>query len=310
MKCGSCGEVFSDGPQCGSCKKHFDFSCAGISEGGYRKLGPERRSAWRCPQCKATASSPNPTAISPTPANMDSIMRELREIKEQLAGLPGLVQDVKRIKVELTELKESVQYTSATLDDHASRLSALENNIGQLSDLNDKLTDSQREVDKLRSELATKEQWVRLNNIEIKGVPLKKEENLFSIVDSLGKVTGYNVPKCQINYISRVPVFNSKEKVIIVSFLNRYVKEEFVAAARAKRSITQEDIGYPENKQRIYINDHLTPESKMLLTRTKVKAKEKNYLYAWVKYGKIHVRKNDTSPVLIIARDGDLNKIS
>ncbi|KAL4719363.1 hypothetical protein ACJJTC_019492 [Scirpophaga incertulas] len=166
------------------------------------------------------------------------------------------------------------------------------------------------DINKFSTEMALKEQRSRLNNVEVKGVPLKTGENLFSIAEALTKAVGYSFPKTQINYIARVPIHNSKEKLIIITFINRYIKEEFLGAARAKKILTADDIGFRGNRQRVFVNDHLTQESKNVLTKTKAVAKEKNYSYVWVKHCKIHVGKNDTSRVVIVSTVNDLNKIA
>lgn len=95
-----------------------------------------------------------------------------------------------------------------------------------------------------------------------------------------------------------------------MSFTNRYVKEEFVAAARAYKTLSASEIGFQDSQQRVFVNDHLTAESKNLLTKTKAIAKAKDFSYVWVKFGKIHVRKNDTSSIIIITKDSDLNKVA
>ncbi|KAL4720002.1 hypothetical protein ACJJTC_002382 [Scirpophaga incertulas] len=159
------------------------------------------------------------------------------------------------------------------------------------------------------SHLDKTEQWARLNNVEIKGVPSKKNENLFSILERMTKATDFAFSKLQVNYIARVPTHNSKNKHIVVSFINRYVKEEFVSAARSKKYITLADLDLGDSSTRVFVNDHLTAENKKLLNTVKSVAKEKNFAYVWVKYSKIHVRKNDTSPVMVIAKESDLNRI-
>lgn len=113
-------------------------------------------------------------------------------------------------------------------------------------------------------------------------------------MDIIGVKVGYRIPKAQINYISRVASFNSKEKSIIVSFINRYVKEDFIASARVLKTLKAQDLGYQDSPQQIYFNDHLNAESKLLLNKTRERAKTNNFNYVWVKFGKIHVRKNDT----------------
>ncbi|CAG9137815.1 unnamed protein product [Plutella xylostella] len=167
----------------------------------------------------------------------------------------------------------------------------------------------QSSVDSLQLEQNDKDQWSRLNNVEIKGVPIKNNENLFKIVESLGEHIGLPVLKSQINFVTRVPAYNSKEKSILIGFLNRYTKEDFVAAGRAKKELKACDVGYSSCDHRIFFNDHLSPGNKRILTRVKDLARVKNYRYVWVKHAKIHVRKNDGSPATIVKSIDDLNKL-
>ncbi|VVC97563.1 unnamed protein product [Leptidea sinapis] len=64
MKCDMCKNEVNDGVQCAGCKRNLDYSCAGISETGYRKLGPERRAVWKCPQCKLLRTYPEEKSIT------------------------------------------------------------------------------------------------------------------------------------------------------------------------------------------------------------------------------------------------------
>lgn len=220
-----------------------------------------------------------------------------------------LVEDIRSIKTELTELKTSCDYSSDKLDEFSSRLVPVKTKASELERLQETVNLLKADLLKTQLELASNEQRSRLNNVEIKGVPLKKDENLFSIVDAISSKIKYSCPKTQINYISRVPIYNSKEKLIIVSFLNRYIKEEFIAAARADKELSTSDIGFHGSPQRVYVNDHLSVESKKLLSKVKIIAKDKNYAYIWVKHVKIHVRKTTETKPFIIRRDADLNKI-
>lgn len=68
-------------------------------------------------------------------------------------------------------------------------------------------------------------------------------------------------------------------------------------------------MGYEGITQIVFVNDHLTPYKKLLST-TKVVLKPKGYLYIWVKFGKIHVRKDDSSKIIILNMENDLNKLS
>ncbi|XP_045452189.1 uncharacterized protein LOC123661246 [Melitaea cinxia] len=310
MKCDNCNANFTDGVFCNGCKRNMDFSCASISEAGYRKLGPERRASWRCPTCKLASVSPKSTKAPEVavvePVTMEMVLSEIRCIKTQLSKLPELLEDVKSIKNEIIELKAACDFNSAKLENLDARVVDIENKVLhiQQSDLN-----YSNDIALLKRDNINREQWSRMNNVEIKGVPLKTAENLFNIVECIAKVVDYTFPRTQVNYIARVPTHGSKQKSIIVSFINRYIKEEFVAACRARKHITAKDIGFLEDNQLIYINDHLIPEFKKLLTKVKELTKQKGYQYVWVKFCKIHIRRNDKSPVQIISKEADLNKI-
>lgn len=304
-KCALCESDFNDGVQCTVCLKNIDFACAGITEVGYRKLGPERRGNWKCNPCKT--SSPSPTSSNVT---LEAIMNELRGMKQQLLCLPALVQDIRSIKEEVSELKISSQFISDKVDDLSQRLKSAEEKIKALENNQEELATYRNKLSAIETDVVSAERRVRLNNIEIKGVPLKKDEDLYSVVDKISLAVGYSFPKSQINYIARVPIRNSAEKSIVVSFINRYVKEEFVSAARNRKDLAASTIGFSNATMKIFVNDHLTPEHKILLTKAKTLARTNNYSFIWVKHGKIHMRKGTDSKVFIINSEKDLNRIA
>lgn len=65
-KCVSCGEVVGHGPECSLCKNIYHFSCAGITERGFNRLGVGRRS-WSCSPCRDdnTVHTPCPSPMVP-----------------------------------------------------------------------------------------------------------------------------------------------------------------------------------------------------------------------------------------------------
>ncbi|XP_049884917.1 uncharacterized protein LOC126379942 [Pectinophora gossypiella] len=323
--CSTCNQAFNDGVTCGECSKNFGFCCAPITEGNYRKLGPDRRSQWRCGQCKISAvsnygvSTPaprparasgsdnavksNPTASSDSDAVKDSlsaILLEIRDIKRQLVDLPSLVQEVKNIKVQIGELQSSCEFSHEGLIEQDKKITDLEIKVSEIQALKTALDMTSEELAVIKSDLADRDQRSRLNNIEVKGIPVKNSENLFGILEAICVTIGYDIPKTQINYIARVPVQNSNDKSIIINLNNRYIKEDFVAAARRHKSLSTSAIAGVGGNHPVYINDHLTPVNKRLLTKAKTICKDKGYEYVWVKHCKIHARKNDTSKIIVI----------
>ncbi|CAG5055765.1 unnamed protein product [Parnassius apollo] len=296
-----------DGVQCTLCLKQYDFPCAGITEIGFRKLGDR----------KATCPVPGRSNFC-TPSDLDGIRGELRGLSEQMSSLPKLLDSVKNIqadlaylktiKCELSVVKDLLDYVHASVDTLITRIAEVDCEIQTLQKNKEDVTRLEQRLQKLEAVFNDGEQRSRLNNIEIKGVPITDTENLFTILSKIATKIDFNISDNNINYIARVPSRNDKNnKSIIVSLHNRYLRDNFVAAARKCKSLTPLDIGL-NGTNRIFINDHLTVKNKLLLNKTKALAKERDFSYVWVKNCKILVRKN-TSPVHIIKTELDLRKI-
>ncbi|CAH2089711.1 unnamed protein product [Euphydryas editha] len=103
----------------------------------------------------------------------------------------------------------------------------LESRVSKVEKIAQDVPFLQADVAKMYQELEIRDQWVRANNIEIRGIPQKNNENLFEIAKSIGQICKYPIKKEEINYIARIPTrLPNREKSIIISFHNRYTKEE------------------------------------------------------------------------------------
>ncbi|XP_050677273.1 uncharacterized protein LOC126973973 [Leptidea sinapis] len=310
VNCGSCGQEARDCVQCSSCSRHFDYQCSGITEAGYRKLGIERQAAWRCPSCKSGGSAISPRIISgesgllPKPVTLDQVMQELRNIKRTVDSVSNIVAGIESIKSDVSELKTSMGQFTLKFQGLEERIHVIEQAQAEVLKLSDRILT-------MESDLNDKNQWMRLNNVEIKGVPMKDRENLFEIINKIGNKIQYPITKQNINFLARVPSRDGlavRAKPIIVSFLSRYVKEDFVASARSFKKLIAADIDLPGTSP-IFINDHLTVENKILLKKTKKLKEEKNFDFVWVKNCKIFARKNPGSKIITIKSEKDLLKM-
>lgn len=134
-----------------------------------------------------------------------------------------------------------------------------------------------------------KEQWSRSNNVELRGIPFSKTENLFEVLLKLADLCEVELKKEDINFITRVRSRNNNgPKSIVACLTHRYLKENLVAAARTRRGLSALDLGFDNCNDKVYINDHLTESTKLLLNKTKLVAKEKNFQFVWVKKCTIH----------------------
>ncbi|PZC74933.1 hypothetical protein B5X24_HaOG207012 [Helicoverpa armigera] len=316
--CKRCDVQSRDGAMCVSCKAKFDFPCAGITEAGWRRLG-ERKLTWRCQNCKAApVASPQTGNLKTSPANSETIMLELQDLSSKLEALPALMESVKVIQRELAELKtirQEVSEMKLSFESYHREIQALTSKVTDLEDEIESMKKTKEAVVTLQDRIAKlerlqseNEQRSRMNNIEIKGVPMSKDEDLFAIMAKIGEAIDFNVQKEQINYIARVPTRNDKvNKNIICSVHNSYLKNDFITAAKKHKKLHAGDLGF-QGSTRVYINDHLTLENKLLLNKTKVQAAERGFEHVWVRGCKILVRKNSSSPKYCIKTEQDLKK--
>ncbi|XP_064292969.1 uncharacterized protein LOC135310000, partial [Plodia interpunctella] len=298
---------YTDGPVCSICSKQYDFACAGITEYGFRRLG-DRKNSWRCPACK-TGSSLSPAATSPVPSQLDKIQERLNQIVFDLVPLKTLVEDVKAIKLEMGDLRASVEMAHNTIGDFTAAFSSMETRVSNVEKVANEIPTLQAEVNRLKQEMEERDQWARANNVEIRGIPQKKNENLYQIAQKIGELSVFNIKKEDISYIARIPTrVPDAEKPIIITFNNRYIKEDLVASARKSNQLRLNNLGFPTTGQ-FYVNDHLTQKYKILLNKARSAAREKDFRYIWVKHSKIMARKSDTSPIFVIKNEKDLLKI-
>ncbi|XP_037297713.1 uncharacterized protein LOC119190286 [Manduca sexta] len=307
--CGACGDLLTDGVNCTSCCQALHYHCAGITESGFRKLG-DRKLTWRCMKCKQ--SSCNQLPSSPKANNDPQVLSEIRALSSKLAPLKSLTEELKALRSEFAQLKSSVDESNDAIREFNSKINSLEQRVVQIEKLQDQVNLLQVQVDRMEHESNVKDQWARVNNIEIKGIRQDKNEDLFKILSTIGNKIQYPVQNAHVNFITRVPTREKDNiKPIIVCFTNRYVKENFIAAARMASKLNPLTSGHLglTGHNRIFINDHLTTLNKLLLSKAKKIASEKDFQYIWVKYAKIHVRKNDTSPIFVVKSEKDLTKL-
>ncbi|KAH9642413.1 hypothetical protein HF086_007545 [Spodoptera exigua] len=308
-KCGACDAELSDGAHCTSCNQELHFHCAGVTEAGYRRLG-DRKLTWRCSKCKLASTTQPP--LSPRIESESLILKEIRALADKLAPLECLRDEITELRSEFAFLKTSISKTNKELKDFNGKIKVIEARLMHAEKVQEQVGVMQSRLDRLEEENDAKEQWARMNNVEIKGLPQSSNENLFNMLDKIGTNIGYPVSKAQINFVTRVPSRDKDHiKPIIVCFCSRYVKEDFIAAARIARKdtpLTTGLIGLPGN-QRIFVNDHLTLHNKALLSKTKKAAAEMDFRYVWVKHCKIHARKSDTSPIIVLKSEKDLTKL-
>lgn len=167
------------------------------------------------------------------------------------------------------------------------------------------------EVRDLQGRMRNIEQYSRINNIEINGLPTTREENVRELVKDVGAAIGVQVQEADIAAAHRVPSFRrDRDPAMIVQFTNRARRDEWISKYRQKKTLSARDVNQHFPIQRVYINDHLSPENKQILAKLKQRCREIGYSFAWCRDCKFFARKAQGEPLKRINGFEDIVKLT
>lgn len=261
---------------------------------------------------------PSTSSVQSSPTTLDSLdpgMTQLIRNEIRLAIREAITEEIERIKKELSCFEESIMYMNAQFDILQNTVFECKNETKKIKIENENL---QATVKDLESKVLLLEQESYQSNIEIQCLPEYKQENLASTIQQIGKVISFPITEKDIQSCFRVRKQDQKSKkpkAVICKLSNRLQRDNFLAAVlRYNKSHSNEKLntkllGFGDSGSPIYISEHLTKTNRDLHAATRIKAKEKQYKYVWIRSGKIFIRKDDNSPARLITHKECLNSI-
>lgn len=262
----------------------------------------EKRDNWRCVDCRISGQSVSPT--------LSDVLKELKNLRSSFDELKA---DVNIIKTSVGDMTSQLKEVNSRMEKVEGRLDSVEQATTKLESLQRRLDEAKNTIVELTRENNVRDQYSRMNNVEISGIPFQKGENLVSILGTIYTKVGLDL--CDINRIHRVRRFEQKPNepsrppAIIVQFVRQHSKDQLLAAIRTRRGITTADVGLAGPAANVYISDHLIPANKLLLKRARELKQLHGFAYLWVRDCKIFMRKSDSSKIIRISSDKDLLNI-
>lgn len=271
MECQVCKrDVAGDGIECISCDNKCHLLCTDV------KTRQGKKTSYKCTECRAPESP--------------DIFTMLKNIQIQVNKIDGIT-----AQLEAMDNKFTLNYAQVT-----TRVDTLE-----------------KENSVMKLKLMNLEQRSRIDNVELSGVPASKNEDVFQIVIRLAEIIGFPLTAGDILFAHRVPTYVPDCPPNIVAHLrDRRLRADFIkkykeySKAKGNTSPGVKDL-FPQmsNTSRVFLNEHLCPEMKKVLTKTKAIAKKEGYKYVWVDDGRVKVRKAQGGPALIIRTETDLSRL-
>lgn len=308
---------------CGVCKKssseESDVKCTGSCgfvfhpeciKGELEKKVTRQSKEYKCKDCRTTSSQGSAKSTSATVSvlSKDFLLSVMEGFKKEVFSemesfKKEVFSELVAFRSDVNSLSSSLQFISDKMDSSNKLMEQLNSQFKQLKKENEEMKSKylavNTKVSELQDRLRNLEQYTRVNNIEVNGLPVTKEECVKDLVRDLGAAIGVEVQANDVSTAHRVPSFNrDRDQALIIQFTSRARREEWISKYRAKKpALTAQQVNQRFPSQRVYINDHLSPENKQLLSRLKKKCREVGYTFAWCRDSKFFARKSEGDPV-------------
>lgn len=220
---------------------------------------------------------------------------------------------LKELHLSISKLTESIEEVKKSASFMSSQYDLL---LQENKSLKAEVRKTTNELNHLKEEFNNLEQYSRRDCLEIRGVPVQRDEDINALVVNIGRRMGVELKGDDISTSHRLPIMNrgrdpkSRTPSIIVKFVRRDVRDKFFKAKKQLFGVTSRDLGFSRvAEQKIFIAESLTQRNKKLFADCLNAKHDLNFKYIWTSSGKILLRKNDDSPARLISCDRDLVKL-
>jgi hypothetical protein len=302
----------SDIVKCVKCGDLFHYNCAGLDDASKK---PTRKINFRCGKCLGSNSASNSDseefggnlqvlkAISGLKTDLQQMLNlKLGTVEEKISQ--KLEVSLTTIRNDISDIKTTFQESIDTLKNENDALKT------RCKNLEENLVKSSSELHELKSHIRDLQQYSRLNNLEIVGVPLTKNEDVYALLEKVASTI--NVPwlRNEISVAHRLPSSQKdRHPNIVVRFISRSTRAAWLSAAKQKKGLDAVHLSSAFKPTPVYINEHLTSHSKAVLSSAKRMVREQQLAFAWVKEGRVLVRVTADARPRRVSEVGDLERL-
>lgn len=288
LKCDKSVTSQKDGITCNVCSGLFHLACVGV-----RSASNNRK--FKCEGCaKETSSVCSQGSLSERDSSvgvLEAIAAFRKEFEERgdrtILKLDQMQSDINNVVAEMSALKAQYLEIKVQCDGTSKTVEHLESENARLS----------KEVDTLQREVSDLQQHTRKNNIIISGVPRTPSENVYMILEQIARVLDIRFDRYDISVAHRLAFGNDRRPPsIIVNFVSRSVKGEWLRSRRTKGDLTARELHPTFPEDRVYLNEHLTVQTREIFNAARTLKKANKLAGVWTNDGHVMVKKSVNSP--------------
>lgn len=248
----------------------------------------------------------------------DALLELKEEIKHMISSMMATQnEDIRKIYSTLVGIKN----TNTSIESAMANLSA------QNEDLQKKIEQleirSKRDNDYiiiLEDKIEDLQRGSRKSSLELKNVPKmvnESKDDLVNMITTLSDVVKSRIEPRDIKDIYRVQNkrTNTKNSTVIINLGSTLLKTDFMKKVKEynrnqKDKICAKHLGFTsEEYTPIYMSEQLTAKGARLHFLARDLAKSKQYKFCWTSYGIIYVKKDDSSPTIVIKSEAQVHNL-
>lgn len=181
--------------------------------------------------------------------------------------------------------------------DFDKRIDGLETQLSQLkTECTARIDDLSEAVVEVRADLNLASNWIgrveKYQDLIITGVPYSPTENLKTVFRDIAAKLAYDpldVPMVDLKRLAKPPIAAGSAPPILCQFAIRNERNAFYSKYLSLRNLNLEHIGF-NNKNRIFINENLTPQDREIRTAAIKLKKEGRIQQVFSRDGVVHVK--------------------
>ncbi|XP_049871806.1 uncharacterized protein LOC126370826 [Pectinophora gossypiella] len=264
--------------------------------------------------CSSAGTAP-PSIIAPEYREPEPDLST--ELRQFCAEMRQTREEFRAFRQEMLEMRALVSSCDARLTKLEARVVELEQRATGGSEVGhgDVICMLEATVAQLQQDLDDRDQEMLQNDIEISGVPEESGENVTHLVAACAAKLGMTVDDREIVSCMRVGGVRAdsggvpRPRNIAVRLARRTARDQFLRAARVRRTLTTEGMGLRSEPRRVYVNERLTKRNRSLFGRARMLASGLNWRFVWTRDGRIFTRRDQGDPVNRIRSEKDLDSV-
>lgn len=337
LRCGACLEDIKEAVYCACvvCKNRLHEKC--IYDSVILNEADATNSTCICSECKSKTKkgdNTNTPLRKPDPEGRDeyanvtqrrdkktlTLDSSLDYIEHSNNDMALLLQEMRQIKIAveiLTKQSQEIALLRKEVQDLKNQLNATQPDSHTIATRDNEISELKATVTHLQNSLRVQEQLSLKNELEIAGIPEQESENLNHIVFLASKKLGIELVEADIDGIfragpSQAKAVNRLETVIkmprpiVVKLVRRAKRDQLIKAAKIRSNLTSEGIANGA-ATRLYFNERLTKDNRILFRDARLRTKQHNFRFCWVSDGCIYARKAEKKPAIPIRSQKDLD---